>query len=356
MKTKESMKEIIEKFGPSLIPFKAQDVIEVEVKNITKNNILVDVAGLKQGIIPEREWGQEVENLKIGDKILAYVILPEDEKGRVVLSLRRADKERLLKTLFSKFEKKETISTKVKEANKGGLICQIGNVEGFLPVSQLTPAHYPKVGGRKEEILAKLKKLIGKTLNVKIINFDKKTKVPIFSEKSALPLSPLKIKVGDIKEGEITGLVDFGIFVNLGEYEGLVHISEVAWSHVDNLAKLYKVGDKIKVKVINISDGKISLSLKRLKTSIFEKALSKYKEGEIVKVKVTKITPFGVFVKLDKDIEGRVLLSELSDKKIKNPSLLVKEGKKYQFKVIKISKKENKIDLSLKQARESKWK
>ena len=349
--TEETMKELI-KENPNLVPFKKQDVIEVEILNKTKNVILADLMGLTQGVIHFREWGEEGDNLKPGDKALAYVISMEDESGNVVLSLRRADQQRLNQALVKKYKDKEVIAVRCVEANKGGLLCDFGPIRGFLPVSQLSTSHYPRVAGDKDKILARLKDLIGQSLNVKVIGFDKKTNNPIFSEKVAQEDMTLKkVKKGEILEGKVSGITDFGIFVNLGEFDGLVHISEASWEHVEDLSKLVKIGQKIKVKVIGVEEDRVFLSIKRLLPDPFLEAVKKFKEGDLVKGKVVRLVPFGAFVKLN-EVSGLVKLAELSEKKITDPKEIVKEGKSYKFKIIKIDKTARRIDLSLKQAEE----
>lgn len=342
------MKDLVKSI-PNLVPFKGSDVVEVEILSKTRNAILADILGITQGLIPVREWGEEGMKLKPGDKTLAYVMLMENEKGQPILSLKRADQQRLNLALSEKYKNRETISVKVSDANKGGLLCEIGPVGGFLPVSQLSSAHYPRVAGDKNKILEKLKGLVGQNLKVKIIGFDKKTNHPIFSEKAAQADSTSQIKIGEILEGKVSGITDFGIFVNLGEFDGLIHISEASWAKVDDLSKLVKIGEPLRVKVIGVENGRVFLSLKRLLPDPFLKAVEKYKEGDLVEGEVIKIVPFGAFVKLD-EIEGLVRLTELSEKKITDPKETVKEGKKYKFKIIKIEKTARRISLSLKQA------
>lgn len=343
---KETMKDLVKNIQ-NLVPFRTNDVIEVEVLNKTKNAILVDVLGLTAGFIPIKEWGEVADSLKPGDKTLAHVMSMEDERGWVVLSLRRADQQRVNLNLLQKYKNKETVIVRGVEANKGGLLCEMGGIRGFLPVSQLSSAHYPRVSGDKDKILAKLQALINQSLKVKIIGFDKKTNNPIFSEKAAQADLTLEIKPGQILEGQVSGITDFGIFVNLGEIDGLVHISEASWGRVDDLSRLVKLGEMIKVKVIGVEDGRIFLSLKRLLPDPFASAIKKYNEGDIVEGKVTRIVPFGAFVKLN-EVEGLVKLVDLSDKKITSPNEVVEEGKKYKFKIIKIEKDVRRINLSFK--------
>lgn len=336
------------KESPNIVPFKRGDIVEVDVLSKTKNVILVDMMGLTQGLIYVKEWGEEGERLKPGDKTLAYIMLMEDESGRAILSLKRADQQRLSQVLMQKYKEKEPLTVKCVDANKGGLLCEIGPVRGFLPVSQLSAAHYPRVSGDKEKILAKLQELVGQDLSVKIIGFDSKTNSPIFSERVAQEDLTLKIKKGEILEGEVSGITDFGIFVNLGEIDGLVHISEASWDRVEDLSKLVKIGQKIKVKVIGVERNRVFLSIKRLQPDPFLEAIKKLKEGDTVTGEVVRIVPFGVFVKLN-GATGLARLAELSTKKVKTPEEVVEVGKKYNFKILKIDKTARRVDLSLKQ-------
>ena len=344
----QTMKDLVKSY-PNLIPFKKHDLVEIEILGRSKNIMTADILGLAEGVIPFKEWGEEADDVKIGGKTLAYVLVMEDEKGRAILSLKRADRQRVGSTLNQKYKEKETLIVRGTEANKGGLLCEAGPVRGFLPVSQLSAAHYPRVGGDKNKILAKLKELVGQNLKVRIIGFDKKTDHPIFSEKAAQDEFGISVKTNDVLEGRVSGITSFGIFVNLGEFDGLVHISEASWNRIDDLNKLVKIGETIKVKVIGVEGGRVFLSIKRLTEDPFVQATKKFKEGDIVRGEVTKIVPFGVFVKLN-GVEGLVKLIELSDKKIEDPTKVVTEGKKYKFKIIKIEQSVRRIALSLKQA------
>lgn len=329
------MKELI-RANRTLIPYKVGDMVEARVLYKTKSLIYVDVRGLNEGIIPEQEWGEEGGSLKEGDEVLARVLLMEDDKGRVILSLKKTDQQKTNLMLQQKYKNKENVSVKVIDANKGGLICETGAVFGFLPASQLSSRHYPRVSGDKEKILEKLKKLCGEILNVRVIGFDKQTNQPIFSEKLAQTSLITSIKKDDILEGTVSGITNFGVFVNLGDFDGLVHRSEVSWDFIDDLSKIIKIGQKIKVKVVDIQDGRIFLSIKRLIPNPFLKEVNKYKEGEIVEGTVIKIVPFGAFVKINK-IQG------LAKKDIKE----LKENKKYKFKIVKIDEKAGRLNLEL---------
>lgn len=349
----ESMESLIEEAGDRLLPYSEGEIVEAKVLSVSGNKIWVDVQGLSLGYVPEKEITLN-SDVKVGDTIYAYVILLEDEDGNVVLSLKRADRERYWKDMEERYKTGQPVKIIINEANKGGLISEVGGIPGFLPVSQLSPEHYPRVsGGDREEILSRLSKLIGEKLFVKVINCDKPGNKLIFSEKAVdaekLAMKIEKYKVGDAVEGKISGIVDFGLFVKIDPLvEGLVHISEVSWSRVADLNKLFKVGDTVKVMVIAVDDGRLSLSLKRLAKDPWVKATQRYKVGDKVGGVVTKITPFGAFVSLDEQIDGLVHVSELSDQHIIDPGQVVELGKDYKFKIISIEPETHRLGLSLK--------
>lgn len=353
----KTMKELAAAYANRLVPIKDGEIIEVKVVEVLKNKILVDVAGFCVGIVPEREYSADTGELKPGDKTLAYILTLENQDGNCILSLRRADKEKVSKILEEKFTSGGVLTVKCNDANRGGLLCSFGDYEGFLPVSQLASSHYPKVtSGDKEEILSKLRQLINQNFQVKVISFEPQNNKLIFSEKAAGDIVAQekikKYKVGDILEGEITGIVDFGLFISLGDIEGLVHISEASWEHVDDLRQLFKVGEKVKVQIVSTENNRISLSIKRLTEDPWLKEVDKYKIGDIVEGEVTRITPFGAFVIFNK-IDGLVHMSELGEK-ISNPADAVEVGKKYQFKIISIEPEVHKLNLSLKAVKQTK--
>jgi small subunit ribosomal protein S1 len=356
-KEPQSMKDLVADFSGKLVPFKEGDVTEVKIMELGKSRILVDVAGFCLGIIPEKEMLPEFAELKPGDKVLAYVLMLENQDGYCVLSLKRADKERVTKILEEKFTSGDVLTVKCHDANRGGLLCAFGEYEGFLPVSQLSSSHYPKVGsGDKDEILGKLRQLVNQNLQVKILSFEPQNNKLIFSEKAAGDLvQQEKIKsyqIGQTIEGTVTGVVDFGLFVNLGEVEGLVHISEVSWEHVDNLTDLYKPGDKVKVQIISLENNRLSLSIKRLLPDPWLTLVKSYKAGDIVEGKITRTTPFGAFVSFD-GLDGLVHISEMGEK-VSNPNDVVEVGKTYKFKIVTIEPELHKLNLSMKDLDEKK--
>lgn len=225
-----------------------------------------------------------------------------------------------------------------------------GGLIGFLPVSQLSVENYPRVeGGDSNQILYRLKKIVGNPLTVKIIGLDRNEEKLIFSEKEAVSEAMGGVEalfdVGEIVEGTVSGIAPFGVFVNLNSIEGLIHISEVSWEHVSDLNKLFKIGQKVKAKIVKIEDGKVSLSVKRLSEDPWLKEVSKLKVGQMVSGEVTKVTAYGAFVKLDNDLEGLVHISKTSGdiEKIKK----LQTGDKKKFEVIELKPESRRIGLRL---------
>lgn len=224
---------------------------------------------------------------------------------------------------------------------------------GFLPTSQLSPQYYPRVeDGNKNKILEKLKSLVNKTLKVKIIDIDEREDKLIVSEKEVWKDKQKdaleNYKVGDMVEGIVSGITNFGIFVKFGKnLEGLVHISELGWQRIDHPKNIFKIKDKVKAEIIDIGDEKIFLSLKKLMPDPWKKVVEKYKIGDMVRGKVLKINPFGLFVELDQDIHGLAHISELSNKPIKSPHEIAKAGDILDFKILSIEPEEHRLGLSL---------
>ncbi len=357
-KTSETMESLMKELGDNLLPFVEGDTVEADALAVGGNRVWVDVAGQSLGFIPEKEVTGAKSSLRVGDKILCTVVSMEDDEGNVVLSMKQADREKYWLEMEQKFKTGEPVVVKITDANKGGLTTEIGGIQGFLPVSQLAPANYPRVsGGDRDEILGRLRKFIGTDMTVKVINCDKESNKLIFSEK-AVRANEIKAKidkyaVGDKIKGKVTGIVDFGLFVSLDpQVEGLIHISEISWSRVTDLNKIFKVGDEVEAMIISTDDGRISLSLKRLLPDPWVKAASKYKVGDMVEGEITKITPFGAFVSLDEQIDGLVHVSELSKEHVVDPSQIVELGKKYGFKIISIEADNHRLGLSMKSGEE----
>jgi small subunit ribosomal protein S1 len=240
-----------------------------------------------------------------------------------------------------------------QEANKGGLLANIDGIRTFLPVSQLAPVNYPRVNNADAaEIIAKLRKFIGTTFTVKIITMDEEAGKIVVSEREAMAEERAKalesLKVGDVREGVVSGIVKYGIFISFEGVEGLVHISEIAWGHVRNPAEYAELGDRVTVKIIGLDGDKISLSIKQLTKDPWEEVAERYPVGKRVQGTVVRFTEYGAFLKLEKDINGLVHLSEIAHHKVTDPSEVLTIGQKVDAQVINIDIDERRIGLSIK--------
>ncbi|MBT5337939.1 S1 RNA-binding domain-containing protein [Candidatus Falkowbacteria bacterium] len=323
----------------------------------SKKEVLLDINGVMTGIIRGKELYNESDefgNLKVGDTTEATVMELENEQGLLELSFRFAGHLKTWSVLEEYKSSGETIPAKVTDANKGGLLITVNRVPGFLPVSQLSPEFYPRVqGGDKNKILEKLKSYIGQEFKVKVLDIDPDNEKLIASEKAAWEENQKdtlsQYKPGDLVDGKITAVTDFGVFVEFGQnLEGLIHISELAWQRIDNPSDLFKVGDSVKAEIIKVEGSKIFLSSKKLQRDPWDNINEKYAVGDVVEGEIIKSTPFGLFVKLDKDIHGLAHISELSNKKITNTEDFAKTGSTMSFKIVSIEPNEHRLGLSIK--------
>ena len=322
-------------------PPNAGDIVEGSVIAIDKKGVFIDLPPFGTGIIFGREYilaRDVIKKINIGDKVSAKVVDPSNKDGYTELSLKEARQALIWTEAEAAITAKSILELPVKEANKGGLIIEWQGIQGFLPASQLKPEHYPRVqDGDKDRILDELKKLVGTKIAVSIIGaFPKEGKL-IFSEKNSVEskdktAAVAKFKVGDEVEGKVTGMVDFGVFVKIDEgLEGLVHISEIDWALVEDPKTRFKVGDKVHVKVIEVKDGKVSLSIKALKPNPWSEAGKKYKKDMVVKGVVIKFNRHGALASIEEGIAGLVHVSEFgSDEKLRQHLEL---GKVYPFKI-----------------------
>lgn len=336
------------------------DVVKGTILEIAPNSLYVDLGASGVGIVFGRELLDAADTFrtaKIADEIEATVIDAENDQGYIELSLRSASEERSWQDLEDKLQSNAIFPIQVLDANKGGLIVRVAGITGFLPVSQLSAEHYPRVeGGDKQKILERLKQYVGSTFTVRVITADRREAKLIVSEKAAMTpemAATLEdLKEGTIVEGTVSGVVDFGVFVkfvlNGQDLEGLVHISELAWQRVDDPRDFAKPGDHVKAMVISVDGTRISLSLKRLREDPWLKVSERYKAGDKVTGTVLKITPYGAFVKLDNDIHGLAHVSELVEKEGVRPEDVVKVGEEQTFTIISIDPDEHRLGLSLK--------
>jgi len=348
------------KQSPEIKYPKVGDVIVSTVEKIEKWNILVNVNNQFSGLIVKKEVGNtiDINTIEKGQVIDVMVLGDSIEKGLLILSLKRANQIKNLSNLAKFNESDEIITVRPTEANKWGLLVDIDGLKWFIPVSQLTPVHYPRVeGANPEKILAHLEGLIGEEFKVRVINVDEEGKKIIFSEKAAIEEARGKaletLKEGDIVEGTVSGILSYGLFVTFDGLEGLVHVSEIDWGHVTDPSKFAKVGMKVKVKVIGIDSDKISLSIKRLKENPWDVLAKKYKLNDVIEAPISRISQFGAFMDLDGGIQGLIHLSEISHGVVKDIRDFVKVGEMVKAKIINFEPKKKRIGLSLKALQEA---
>lgn len=358
--TKKEVAEVPKKDGvmdkmleASKTPPTIADLVEGPVINIEKSAVYIDLAPFGTGIIYGREFiiaRDIIKKINVGDVIAAKVTETDNKDGYIELSLKEARQALIWSEAEEAINKKTILDLPVMEANKGGLIIAWQGINGFLPASQLKTEHYPRVNdGDKDKILEELKKLIGQRISVSIISALPKEGKLIFSEKSPETKDKGKIigkyKVDDEVDGVVTGIVDFGVFVKIEDgLEGLVHISEIDWSLVEDTRALFKVGQKLKVKIIEIKEGKISLSLKALKENPWVEASKKYKKDMNVQGVVIKFNKHGALASIEEGVAGLVHVSEFGSEEKLRKSLEL--GKNYNFKITLFDPKEQKMALS----------
>ena len=349
------MEELLKKSPP---PFQGRpgELVDAVVVFRGKNKLLVDLAGIATGIVSGRELRDSFNTfrqLNVGDAVAALILEEENDEGLVVLSLRMASQQKAWERFHQLVEKDATMEFTAEEANKGGLLSNIDGIRAFLPVSQLAPANYPRVNNADAvEIIARLQKFIGHTFLVKIMTMDKEAGKIVVSEREAMSEQRAKalekLRVAEVKEGIVSGIVKFGLFITFEGLEGLVHISEIAWGHVKNPAEYADVGDRVTVKVIGMDGEKLSLSIKQLAKDPWEEVAQRYPVGKRVQGTVVRFADYGAFLRIEKDINGLVHLSELAHHKVADPAEVLTIGQKVEAQVINIDIDERRIGLSIK--------
>ncbi len=358
---KQTFAELLEERSFVNIP-KVGDIVKGAIVAISKNEVKIDIPGFRTGVVRGPELKDEsgmYESLKAGDGVEATVVGLENENGDLELSFRFAGHLRAWDTLREMMQKREKLTVRILEANKGGMLVRVNHIQGFLPVSQLSPDHYPRVsGGEKNKILEKLRTYVGEDFIVQVIDVNEQERKLIVSEKSIWEEDQkevlAKFKVGDTVEGEVVALADFGAFIRFDGLEGLAHISELAWQRIDHPRDVLALGQTVKAQIINVEGSKIFLSLKRLVDDPWKNVTDRYHIGQIVKGKIIKANPFGFFVELDNDIHGLAHISELSSKPIKEPTEAAKIGDELAWKIVSIEPEQHRLGLSLKAMEEPK--
>lgn len=342
--------------SPEVLRVKPGELVEGTVVFKGKNKLLLDIQGVATGIVSGRELRDSFNTFKelaLGHVVGALVLEEENDEGMIVLSLRMASQQKAWDRFHRLVETDATMKFIAQEANKGGLLANIDGIRTFLPVSQLAPVNYPRVNNADaSEIINRLQKFIGHTFTVKIITMDEDAGKIVVSEREAMAEERAKtletLKMGDTKDGIVSGIVKFGLFVAFEGLEGLVHISEIAWGHVKNPSEYAEVGDKVRVKVIGVDGEKLSLSIKQLTKDPWEEIAERYPVGKKVQGTVVRFADYGAFLKLEKDINGLVHLSEMAHTKVTDPAEALTIGQKVDAQVINIDVDERRIGLSIK--------
>ncbi len=347
---KITMDDLLAQAGDNVKQLTVGETVDGTVLSVKKHEILIDLGPLGVGLVPRREVSLS-KNYNVGDSVIASVIDTELEDGYSLLSLRKAAKDRGWDEVMAKLESGEIITVVPYDANRGGLLVEYEGIRGFLPVSQLSAEHYPRVGSSdKDEILQRLNSLVKKDIKARILDADRKANKLIFSEKEAVKEGLAerfqKLAIGDTVTGVVTGVVDFGVFVNVEGIEGLIHISEISWERVNNPSDYVKVGQTIEAKIIAIDKERLSLSMKQLTKDPWLDEVEQFKPGERVEGTVTRITPFGAFVQLSPAVEALVHVSELGGDDT-DPEKVFTLNERKEFTVLDIDKENRKISLSL---------
>ena len=364
-----TMEELLAEQDSDIKSFKHGDVVEGQVVRIDKDEILVDIGAKSEGVVSNRElFGRNGEGqpaLNIGDTVLVYVLQPESPEGHVVLSLRRAGLERKWRSMQEQFETGVIIEAPVIDHNKGGLIVDCG-IRGFVPISQIVD--FPRrpqndqPRDAAQEIAEKLMPFVGRKLRLKILEVNRKANRLILSEKVALYEERREkrdelfssLLVGQKVTGTVRSIAPFGVFIDLGGIDGLVHKSELSWNKVNNPESGYQVGEEVEAEVIDINHerGRISLSIRRLQPDPWHSTVADFNVGEVIDGTVTKLVNFGAFVRVRDGLEGLIHISELSHQRVAHPGDVVHEGQSLKLKIISLDSERHRLGLSLKQAEE----
>ncbi len=343
------------------------DIVAGTIVRVEPREILIDIGAKSEGVVDAKEMesmsGEALKKFQVGDRVLAFVLRPENRDGNVVLSLARAQLERDWRDAEELLKSEQIFEAQVAGFNKGGLIVRVGKVRGFVPATQLE-SNFRKKGeptaeaGEGTEQGLDLSAFVGKKIKLKIIELDRARNRLILSERAAMrdwrkeqkEKLLTELKEGDVRSGVVTSVTDFGAFVSLGGVDGLIHLSELSWAKINHPRDLLKVGEKVDVKVLNVERDRqrIALSLKRMQAEPWTTVEERYQVGQLVNGTITKLASFGAFARLDDNIEGLIHISELSERRIQHPKEVVKEGDTLTLRVIRIDAARRRLGLSLK--------
>ena len=329
------------------------------VASVSPTQVLVSIGAKSEGVVSGRELDQlsaeEREALQVGQEVHVFVLNPEDSNGNVVLSLKRAQEQMSWENVEKLVESDEVIDSKIMGFNKGGLIVGVEGLRGFVPSSQISALRRSQSTGDTPE--QRWQKMIGEPISVRVIEVDRERRRLILSERAASTESRQSIKErvieeleeGQVYTGRVTSLANFGAFININGADGLVHLSELSWDHIDHPREVLEVGQEVQVKVIKIEKEKkrIGLSVRALQEDPWKSRVAKYSVGQLVEGVITRLTKFGAFARLEGDIEGLIHISEIAEHRIEHPKEVLKEGEVKSLRVIRIDPEQHRIGLSL---------
>jgi small subunit ribosomal protein S1 len=354
---------LLEEIERSLLEPQSGEIRTGVIVDKRPHEILVDIGYKSEGIVNGRELeriNDSFDSLQVGDEVPVYVIR-EDRDGNLLLSISRAQAEQDWARAEELMQSQKIFESAVAAYNRGGVIVKVGQVRGFVPASQLSADTQGQSDATLENSEERWARLIGENLMLKVIDIDRKRNRLILSERLAVREWRRQqkeqlldsLKEGDVYDGVISSIADFGAFVDLGGADGLIHLSELSWNRVSHPSEVVKVGDQIKVQILSVDQERrrIGLSLRRLQPQPWDVVAKTYEVGQIVRGKITKLVSFGAFARLDKDgIEGLIHVSELTDRRINHPKEVVTEGDEFDLRIIRIDTDKRRMGLSLKQA------
>ena len=337
----------------------AGEIRKGHIASVSPSQVLVSIGAKSEGLVSGKELEQltpeDRDALQVGQEVYVFVISPEDSNGNVVLSLKRAQEQISWDNVDKHLEESDVIESKIIGFNKGGLIASVEGLRGFIPSSQVSALRRMQSTGDTPE--QRWQKMIGEPISVRVIEVDRERRRLILSEKAASTESRQSIKErvleelqeGEVYTGRVTSIANFGAFINVNGADGLVHLSEISWDHIEHPREALEVGQEVKVKVINIDREKkrIGLSIRVLQDDPWKSRLEKYSVGQLVEGVITRLTKFGAFARLEGDIEGLIHISEISENRIEHPKEVLKEGDVKSLRVIRIDPEQHRIGLSL---------
>jgi small subunit ribosomal protein S1 len=366
--TKElSMESLLAEGDFSLDMPRSGEVRTGVIASVTGDEILVSIGAKSEGVIPSREIQQlpaDVrEKLVVGEEVQVLVISPESKQGTLLLSIQRAMEEEDWTHAEELMNNKGAFESEIAGYNKGGLIVHLGNLRGFVPASQVSLTRRMSYGGDSPD--QRWSGMVGEPIMTRVIEVDRQRRRLILSEKAASQESRESLKArlleeleeGSVRSGRVTSLADFGAFVNINGADGLVHLSEISWDHIDHPKDVLKVGQEIDVKIISIDKEKnrIGLSIRQLANDPWDNHIKEYQVGQLVEGTITRLTKFGAFAQIDENLEGLIHISELSDRRVEHPKEVLAVKDVVTLRIIKIDTNRRRIGLSLRKVESLKY-